>query len=167
MRFRLPRLRQQASPILFTNNGDRFAGFPADKGSMAIFAWKDEYRVDEARIDSQHKRLFEIAGRLYEAMQAGEGHRAMAPILDELIAYTRTHFGNEESLMQASAYPGFAAHRAEHEGLTERVLEFRRRFGEGQVALTVEMLHFLKDWLVRHIAESDRRFGGWLRVKTA
>jgi hemerythrin len=134
---------------------------------MAIFVWKEEYRVDEARIDSQHKRLFEIAGRLHEAMRAGEGRGAMAPILDELIAYTRTHFGMEESLMRANGYPGFAAHRAEHEGLTERVLEFRRQFGEGRVALTVEMLHFLRDWLVRHIGESDRRFGGWLRERAA
>jgi hemerythrin len=134
---------------------------------MAIFVWKEEYRVDEARIDEQHKRLFEIAGRLHEAMRTGAGHGAMAPVLDELIAYTRTHFGTEESLMRTNAYPGFAAHRAEHEGLTERVLEFRRQFREGKVALTVEMLQFLKEWLVRHIGQSDRRFGRWLRERAA
>ncbi|MGE5571145.1 MAG: bacteriohemerythrin [Rhodospirillales bacterium] len=132
---------------------------------MTIFSWKEEYSIGRSQIDSQHKRLFEIGGRLHQAMAAGKGQEAIAPILDDLIAYTRSHFGMEEALMQTHRYPAFATHRAEHEALTERVLEFRRQFAEGKIALTVDMLQFLKDWLVRHIGEVDRRFGAWLNER--
>ncbi len=132
-----------------------------------MFSWKDEYALGVTRIDVQHKRLFEIAGRLQAAMAAGEGREAAGRVLEDLISYTHMHFTAEEGLMLASCYPGAAAHKAEHESLMRRVLEYREAYQAGRVALTVSILQFLKDWLVQHIAASDRRIGAWLKARNA
>lgn len=68
--------------------------------------------------------------------------------------------------MQVHGYPGLDAHRDEHVLLIRRVLEFQREFEAGRVALTVAVLQFVKDWLTRHIASSDRRIGTWLSARS-
>ena len=42
---------------------------------MNIFQWKEEYSVDHSEIDTQHKRLFQLAGDLHSAMTEGKGTR--------------------------------------------------------------------------------------------
>ncbi len=130
---------------------------------MALFTWKDEYAISEPRIDAQHRRLFELAGNLHSAMLAGQAKNVLGGLLNELIAYTREHFSTEESLMRRCSYPDFQRHKIQHDDLTFTVLAFRRDFEAGKVALSVELLGFLKEWLAHHIAESDRRVGEHLR----
>ncbi len=132
-----------------------------------MFSWKDEYALGVSRIDLQHQRLFQIAGRLQAAMAAGEGSEAAGTVLADLIAYTRMHFAAEEGLMQAYHYPDAAAHKAEHAALLRRVLEYEEAYKAGRVALSVSILHFLKDWLVHHIGARDRRIGEWLKSRNA
>ncbi len=130
---------------------------------MALFTWKDEYAMSVPRIDAQHRRLFELAGNLHSAMLAGQAKSILGGLLDALIDYTREHFDTEESLMQRHAYPGYSRHKIQHDDLTRTVLAFRRDFESGKVAVSVELLGFLKEWLAHHIAESDQRVGVHLR----
>lgn len=132
-----------------------------------MFSWKPEYAVGVSRIDAQHKELFAIAGRLQAAMAAGEGREASGCVLADLISYTRMHFAAEEGLMRAHGYPEAAAHKAEHEALIRRVEQFQEGCRAGRVALTIDILRFLQDWLIHHIGSSDRRIGTWLRSWTA
>jgi hemerythrin len=37
-------------------------------------------------------------------------------------------------------------------------MDFQKRYQAGQVALSVEMMNFLKDWLTNHIVETDKRY---------
>ena len=69
---------------------------------MALFAWNDAYTLAVPEIDRQHQQLFAYAGQLHSAMMAGQGREVLAPILSNLIAYTRAHFAD-----------GGAAHAAE------------------------------------------------------
>ena len=127
-----------------------------------MFSWSEEYSVSFAEIDQQHRRLFELAGELHAAMLAGSGKQVLARTLDSLIGYTKTHFFHEERLMQARQYPGYSAHKAEHEALTRNVLQFQKDFLSGKQAMSVQLLQFLKRWLQAHIAQTDRKFGLYL-----
>lgn len=127
-----------------------------------MFAWKDDYSVSVAAIDNQHRRLFQLAQDLHEAMLARSGKQLLAGTLDNLIAYTKTHFASEERLMEERRYPDYRAHKAEHETLTQTVLQFQKDFLAGKVALSVHLMQFLKDWLQRHIVQTDKKFGLYL-----
>jgi hemerythrin-like metal-binding protein len=89
----------------------------------------------------------------------------MARILDRLVQYTSVHFAHEERLMRLHDYPDLAAHHAEHEALTKKVVQFQNDFQSGRATMTVQVLHFLKEWLESHIAGSDRKYAPFLREK--
>jgi hemerythrin-like metal-binding protein len=130
-----------------------------------MFEWTPQYSVKIASIDGQHQNLFRIAEELYVGMSAGQGKAALARILDRLVQYTTVHFAHEERLMSLHGYPDRAAHTAEHRALTKRVLAFQSDFESGKALMTVQVLHFLKDWLRHHIAESDQKYAPYLKER--
>jgi hemerythrin len=134
---------------------------------MSMFAWKQEYSVGYPEIDNQHKKLFELAEQLYEAMAGGKGNNVLAKTLGNLIAYTKGHFANEERLMQLHHYPDYAKHKADHDALTARVVGFQKEFEAHRTALSIGLLQFLKDWLSHHIGETDRKIAAYLKSKAA
>jgi hemerythrin len=134
---------------------------------MSMFEWKPEYSLGYDEIDSQHKRLFEIASELHAAMSMGKGRTELSKTLASLIAYTRQHFASEERLMQRNHYPRYAQHKVEHDALTAKVVEFQKDFETGRVAMTVGLLQFVKDWLKHHIAETDQKVAAFLKSKAA
>lgn len=79
--------------------------------------------------------------------------------------YTAVHFGHEERLMRLHAYPDIAAHCAQHQALTKQVLAFQADYNSGRVAMSVQRLNFLGDWLQKHIAESDQKYAPYLKNK--
>ncbi len=125
---------------------------------MAFFTWRNEYLVGVPAVDAQHRRLFDLAEQLFEAMRTGQGKEVTGRALQQLISYTASHFSAEERLMAQHGYPHLKEHRALHEALTREVLEFQKRFEGGNAFLTVELMHFLKSWLEGHIKSEDMRY---------
>ena len=130
-----------------------------------MFEWRQEFCVGIGSIDGQHQNLFRIARELSDAMMAGQGRQTLARTLDRLVQYTSVHFAHEERLMQDHKYPAFAAHKAEHDALTNKALELQKNFEQGRVAMSVEVLQFLKSWLEHHIQQIDRAYAPFLRSK--
>ena len=131
-----------------------------------MFEWKPQYSVQIASIDGQHQNLFRLAEELYAAMASGQGKAALAKILDRLVQYTTVHFAHEERLMNQHNYPDRNAHVAEHRKLTQQVLAFQKDFESGKALMTVEVLHFLRDWLSHHIAQSDQKYAPYLKERS-
>ena len=134
---------------------------------MSLFAWKQEYCVGRAEIDTQHKRLFQLADQLHAAMSAGKGNDVLAKTLGELIDYTKLHFAAEERLMVQSHYPEYLAHKAKHDNLAGQVVEFQKSFVAGKASMSIQLLQFLKDWLAHHIGETDRKVAQHLKNQPA
>jgi hemerythrin len=127
-----------------------------------MFEWKPQYSVRIGSIDGQHQNLFRLAEELYAAMSAGQGRATLSRILDRLVQYTKVHFAHEERLMSLHRYPDLEAHMAQHRALTKQVMDFQAEFEAGHTVLTVQVLHFLKDWLQKHIASSDQKYAPYL-----
>lgn len=126
--------------------------------SHTFFAWNSSYSVGFNTMDQEHNRLVEIINNLYGAMRQGKGNEAIGPILDGLVEYAGTHFAHEERLMKETGYAAFDEHKREHDSLTGHVLEIQNKFHSGAV-LSLEVMGFVKDWLVNHIQGSDKRYG--------
>jgi hemerythrin len=125
---------------------------------MSYFPWKPEYSVHVTEIDTQHQKLIALMNDLYTAMQTGKGRQFVGEAVGKLAAYTKTHFATEEQLMLSSGYPGYAVHKKEHDEFVAKVGGFQAELQAGKIALTLEISTFLKDWLVRHILESDMNY---------
>ena len=130
-----------------------------------MFGWSNSYSVGVSSIDAQHQKLFAIARELHSAMTSGQGKAVAGRILDRLVQYTTVHFAHEERLMRLYDYPDGVAHRAEHEKLTKQVLKFQEDYHAGRATITVQLLHFIRDWLVQHIGSSDQKMAPCLKDK--
>jgi len=135
---------------------------------MAFFEWKADYSVDVASIDLQHKKLVGMLNDLYEAMKSG---KASGPVvkktIDDLLAYTRTHFSFEEQLLKKHGYPEYDAHVQKHVAMFNRVNEFSTKISQGASQPVLELATFLKDWLQKHILGTDKQYGPFLKSKGA
>ncbi len=132
---------------------------------MAFLKWHPALSVLVEKFDEQHKTLIGLINDLHSAMMEGRGGAALGGILDGLTDYTVTHFADEERLMLQHAYPGLVGHRAEHAKLIEQVQALKAKFQVNRTALSVEVMVFLKDWLVNHIQGEDRKYGGFFRAR--
>ena len=126
---------------------------------MPLIEWNDKYSVGVQEFDQQHQRLIGLLNNLHDAMIQGKGSDVLAGTLKQLVNYTQTHFAAEEAAMAKHQYAELDKHRAAHEALTRRVTEFQTDLQNGRVGLTVTLSTFLKDWLMTHIADTDKRYG--------
>lgn len=133
---------------------------------MPLMTWTDKLSVGVGVLDEDHRRLVALINELYDAMQAGQGKDALGRILNSLVQYTKMHFAREESFFAQTAYPAAAAHRTEHQNLTRQVLQVQEKYNAGvAVTLSLELLQFLKNWLIQHIQGSDQKYRPHLNAK--
>jgi hemerythrin len=129
---------------------------------MALIVWSNDLSVNIHSIDEQHKKLVALVNNLNDAMSSGKGQQIMGKILDDLVAYTKTHFATEERLMTTHTYPGYLIHKKEHDNLTQQVVSLHQDFKEGKPVITVALTSFLKDWLGKHIKGTDQKYSPFL-----
>jgi len=139
----------------------------ADMKSMSLFEWDESYSVGHSEIDAQHKRLFQLAEDMHAAMAAGKGKQMLSQTLANLINYTKSHFSSEERLMQKYGYPEYPQHKAEHDKLTAQVLAFQSDFNAGRAMFSIDLMHFLKNWLAHHIGKIDQKVASYIKAKAA
>lgn len=135
---------------------------------MAFLAWSASLELGLPAIDKQHRQLVDLLNELHDAMRVGRGKDVLGKILASLITYTKTHFADEEAMMARVGYPGLTAHKAEHERLTARVVDAQRRFLAGtELSMSMELMDFLRSWLVMHIQGSDSKVAAHLATRPA
>lgn len=132
---------------------------------MAFMEWNDRLVTGVKEADEQHKKLVSLVNDLYDAMKQGKGKEITDKILDELVKYANYHFGTEETLMTKYGYPDLANHKREHENFKVKVKEFLDKKAKGEATLSIEIMNFLKEWLVKHIMGTDKKYGPFLVEK--
>ncbi len=126
---------------------------------MSFLTWSSKYSVEVDEMDRQHRVLINLLNDLHEAMLHGKAQGMTGPLLQKLVDYTRKHFASEEAMLAAAGYAGLAMHRIKHKELIKQVEEYVARHKDGDRAVNVQLMSFLRDWLVTHIQQTDREYG--------
>ena len=133
---------------------------------MSLMEWTESMSVGVTQFDDEHKKLIVLINDLFDAVQAGRGRQALGSVLDELIDYTKTHFSHEEHHLKKLGYPAFKEHKKEHDALAKQVIDIQRKYHAGATAmLSMEVMSFLKSWLVTHIQGTDCLYTAFLNEK--
>ncbi len=132
---------------------------------MALVNWNDSYNVNVKLFDSQHKQLFDLINQLHDSMMVGKGKEVMAEVLKSLLNYTKTHFADEERLLKMHKYPDYERQVKEHDLFVQQIAELQKKQTEGNAAITLTTLNFLRDWLQKHINGDDKKYSGFLNTK--
>ncbi len=96
----------------------------------------------------------------------GAGREVISKTLSQLVEYTCKHFRDEEMVMRVNAYPLYTEHKAEHDKLTAQVLELKRGLESGNITITMDTMHFLREWLEKHIMQLDRQIAAHVAART-
>ena len=130
-----------------------------------LMRWDSSLHLGIHSIDDQHRQLVAMINDLHRAMKQRQTNEVMGGILDRLVSYTVYHFGHEEKLFATHKYPENEGHIKIHQSLIAKVKEFKTKLERGDSTISMELMDFLKDWLVNHIKVIDRKYVPFLQGK--
>jgi hemerythrin len=133
---------------------------------VAFITWTYLFSVGVSDMDNEHKVMVALINELYDAMQQGRSEEVLKKIVDEVIKYTKIHFVHEELLLAETNYPGADAHKKEHDGFIKHILMFHAKCTDDpRGADAINLMNFLRNWLVNHILFSDHKYKAFLNAK--
>jgi len=133
--------------------------------SEQLMTWTDDLSVGIRLIDEQHKVLLGLINELHAGMRARKSDAVLAGVVARLKEYTVKHFGQEEEYFDRYGYPEAKGHKEFHAKLVEQVLAFEADLKSGRAKVTMDIMRFLKDWLVNHIMGTDKKYSAFLQSK--
>jgi hemerythrin len=127
--------------------------------------WSDSYSLGIKIIDDQHKGLLDIVNDLYSHSTGNEFEEMLyfKDVIHQAVDYIKNHFQVEEKLLIATKYPGYAEHKKAHDQFTLMVVASAKDFESGKRMVLEKFAHFLRDWILSHIAVMDQDYATYLR----
>lgn len=83
-----------------------------------------------------------------------------------LVSAIGDHFLNEEQKMKAYNYPGFGAHKKQHDNFLADVMMFVESMTNSECDVA-EFIHFIGSWWSGHVVISDKNFCDFLDTRRA
>jgi methyl-accepting chemotaxis protein/hemerythrin len=155
-------LAEELDSIIQAMASGRLTGVTA---SDQLMTWTDDLSVGIRLIDEQHKVLLGLINELHAGMRARKSDAVLVGVVERLKGYTVKHFGQEEEYFDRYGYPETAAHKEIHAKLVRQVLDFEAGLKSGKAKVTMDIMRFLKDWLVQHIMGTDKKYSAFLNGK--
>jgi methyl-accepting chemotaxis protein/hemerythrin len=130
-----------------------------------LITWHDGLSVNIKEIDRQHKRLVDLINQLHAAMRQRKSDRVLLDVVAQLKDYTVSHFQTEEQYFAEYGYPDIKAHKKQHDIFVQQVADFEAELKAGTAKVTMDIMRFLKNWLVKHIQGTDQKYSKFLNGK--
>jgi methyl-accepting chemotaxis protein len=134
------------------------AGAVKDQDKNLLFRFSEVYSVKVADLDKQHQGIFEYINRIHAAIKRRASNDELAPIIRDMADFTARHFANEERLMQSVRYPDLESHKPIHVKLIADLTTVLKRLERNEEVNLIELMVFLKNWLVSHIQGTDKKY---------
>lgn len=130
-----------------------------------LVTWSSTYSVGVKIIDEQHKGLLNLVNDMYNHVADDEAaERAyFQKVIQQAVNYVKVHFATEEKILRATKFQGYAEHKKEHDYFILTVVDNIRAFETGKNMNLISFTHFLKDWILTHIAIMDKQYFEYLK----
>ncbi len=132
---------------------------------MVTGSWCDEYNINVAQLDVQHKMLLRLVDNIHDAVEARVDKMDLKDLLVELVEFSRMHFSMEEQLMKKYDSPDLEKHQNEHGKLLQHLNELVTVVANGTHPAIYSDYDISADWALIHIAEQDNSLGIFLNSK--
>ena len=129
-----------------------------------LFKWTNSMAIGIEIIDSQHKQLINLTNELYRAcIQGGDELDTVFKVtMVHMVDYVRFHFGFEQEMLQRVKFPNYSEHKGEHDKFVKEVLAETKNYNEGKVFVPNKFVRYLKDWIISHIAYTDKVYAAYI-----
>jgi hemerythrin len=131
---------------------------------MVFVPWESKYALGVKIIDEQHKHLIDLTNELYEKCHLGETavHDQFIKTLHMMVKYVIEHFSAEEKIMEQIRFPKIAEQKEQHAVFTKKVIEESKKYASGIMGVPQDLVHFLRDWIISHIAVYDQVLANYI-----
>jgi len=126
-----------------------------------LVPWSRDLSIGIDEVDDQHHYLVDRINRLWRALLQKREADEVILLIEDLYSYTQTHFVAEEALMQSFDYPRLPEHRVSHRAFEAHIREAADGLVDGK-PVTHDLLHFLNEWLKRHILVADQDYATFI-----
>jgi len=128
--------------------------------STNLVNWSSTYSVGVKTIDDQHKGLLNLVNDMYNHVTGDEKEEReyFKKIIQQAVEYVKVHFATEEKIMLAVKFQGYHEHKRAHDSFILTVVDNIRDYEAGKRVTLSSFTHFLKDWILTHIAIMDKQY---------
>ncbi len=124
-----------------------------------MFEWRDEYSVNVKRIDDQHKKLLKIAENTMQLMadvKESDVYDDIIEQIESLTEYTRSHFRDEEIMLEHYNYPKLDLQQKEHKEIMDKLESVNMEsLDMNQEGFLKDLVRFIGKWILSHVMGSD------------
>ena len=125
---------------------------------MGFFKWKDEFSVNNPRLDHQHQLFLDTLNKMHSRIGSVESFEVFKQSVTTLGHYIDFHFADEEDFLASIGYPYLEQQKREHDFFRARVAELENSYQKLSATELGKLLVFMRDWLLKHILESDQQY---------
>ena len=127
--------------------------------------WSTSYSTGIQLIDDQHKGLIHFVNELMNHVKESqeEDRDYFLGVINEVVKYSKNHFFTEEKYMLATRFPGYDEHKKTHDEFVEKVNKVVMDFDAGEKMELKDIVCFLKDWVLVHVAGQDKLYAQYFR----
>ncbi len=129
---------------------------------MERIEWTSSFSIGVGQLDQQHKQIIDMINLLISNAEATVRSETISELLTNLTAYASDHFCAEERLLEEHKYPGLDEQKEDHQIYRRKVAMLCLDTMDYQDAVPAEVLHFMQEWWVHHILETDMKFRSFL-----
>jgi hemerythrin len=133
-----------------------------------ILKWDNTLATGVAKMDSQHKEVFNRMNQLIFAMREGKSRAEVIKTLDSLENYVIKHFNEEEEIQMKNNYPQYSVQHFEHEKFKKELKEVRNTFENTGISaiFVINTQQKITKWWRNHISDLDKDLGEFLLEKS-
>ena len=134
-----------------------------------LIQWSNTFSVGITIIDEQHKDLIKLTNDMFNHCVGDDAAERdyFKEVIQKAVDYVKIHFSTEEKIMIKTKYPGYYEHKKQHEAFIISILENIKSYEEGKKLTLVGFTRFLKDWILSHIAYTDKLYIDHFRMVAA
>jgi methyl-accepting chemotaxis protein len=123
-----------------------------------LIQWGPKFYIGLKEIDDQHKVLVDLINEVYANYGKSGNKKKTSKVLEELVDYTVYHFGNEETYFNKFGYKDTPNHISQHNMFVDKIKKIAHDFDSGDASISIDLVDFLKDWLINHILKTDTKY---------
>jgi len=124
---------------------------------MPLIEWTDDLTVNIVEMDEEHKKFVELINKFHMALSESKIQEKLIGLLDELVRYAETRFASEEMLLEKYKCEEIENQRREHAVFMATMIELRKKYKMGEMVSSINIMNFLKSWLIDHIMYADKK----------
>ncbi|MFA6470860.1 MAG: bacteriohemerythrin [Candidatus Latescibacterota bacterium] len=132
--------------------------------------WKEGYKIGIAEVDEQHMSMVKLINDLYIGLTLNAKKDRTEPFktaIKEAIEYVKKHFNTEEKYMIQYKYPGLKEQKKMHKDFVLELVSIYKCYEYNNENAPVDLLIFLKNWLLEHIAVEDKKIGQFIQLSNS